>query len=364
MRWLSLEVLGAFLFGAMAVVVGCGSKQPALAKEIAASPDSVPLASGCGGWAVRAQRGSDGRMSLIVTGTGQSQGREVISSPQRLGYFWVPSPAGSKLAINRYEPGGHSTAMIYDPVKATTQEIGQDARTKFAKLYDPPIVGQATSLAYSSDGGRLLVRIAKGEGDSEEGLAVERFYVVDAQSGMAVNRFWKKKDIPQQWWDMHEACPAREAYVREMLYRLAHCDDEEERTAIVGTDLWDVVDKRIDDAYAKRLSRDRTKEAMFVAWRLAKNGNTDALAILAANEFKYPVSSAEWSNVIEVFAAYNYRPAIPALIKNMDAACLNVVDEASAALYVFYPDARKDFKTIDEEQAYFQKRYDQERGTN
>jgi hypothetical protein len=343
----------------MATLVGCESNQPEFAKEIAASPDNSPLRSPCGQWAARVERGSDGRLSLIVARTGQSQGRVVISPEKSgwLGYFWVPSRTGSKLAINRYEFIDHARALLYDPAKATTQEVDYNAWTKFEDE-KPNFNGCATSLACSPDDERLLVRIATREDVSDEFGGEERFYVVDAQSGIVMNRYWKREDIPRDWWVMHERGVAQDAYVSEMLYHLVRSKDEDERTAIVATDLWNVVDQRIDNVYAKKLSHDQTEEALYIAWYLAKKGHADALAILSANNYEYPVSSWEWSYVIKVFAAHNYRPAIPALIEDMNAASLNVAGEAFQALRVFYPDSPKTFETSEQAQTYFRNRYE------
>lgn len=366
MRSLSLAVLGASLLCAMAALVGCESKQPQVAMEIAASPGNGPLVSPCGRWTVKVERDGGECLALIVTGDGKCQGHTAISSKQDFGYCWVASSAGSKLAINRYESDDRTTALVYDPVNATLREIDQDARARFSQEGDPRSDGHATCLASSPDGTRLLLRVADAKEDEvDETLGqVERFYVVDAQSGIAMNRFWKKTDIPHDWWVLHGRGSARDAYVAELLYRLERSQDAEERLKITRDDLRDVDDQRIDKVYARRLNREQTEEALYVAWRLAKKGDKRALEILVANDYKYPVPSYEWAGIIEVYADNNYRPAIPALISDTHAAYLHLAAAACTCLERMYPGCPKDFKTLEGERAYFQKRYDVERASS
>jgi hypothetical protein len=157
---------------------------------------------------------------------------------------------------------------------------------------------------------------------------------------------------------------AQDNQVNNLLARLERSQDEGERVEIIaGSDsLWESHDPRVYNALLKRLSAEQTKEAMCVAWYLAKRGNAKALAILNQNNYKYPVSSYEWSYVIAVFGKQKYAPAVPALIDDMSAASLNVVGAAEESLRAFYPDSPsdKDFGTIEKAQSYFRKRYESE----
>ena len=145
--------------------------------------------------------------------------------------------------------------------------------------------------------------------------------------------------------------------VDQLLSQLSHTKDEYDRVHIITFDLWNIDDPRIENEFAKRLSDAPTEEAYYVAQYLAKKGNTKALEILNKNNFKYPVSSWQWSYTLREFGRHKFIPAIPTLIYGLGAASLNVVDEAYKALLVFYPDSPASFQSIEEMKTYFEKRY-------
>ena len=158
------------------------------------------------------------------------------------------------------------------------------------------------------------------------------------------------------------SCTQQNDKVGILLGRLAQSNDETERAEIVGTDLWDESDPRIEKAYVQRLSRGRTAEDLGVAWYLAKRGNRDALRFLNDNYYQYPVSSWDWSYVIRVFAQQKYEPAIPNLIWSLRSASLNLGGEAYAALRVFYPDPPGDLPSPEAAYQYFKKRFAADQG--
>jgi hypothetical protein len=153
------------------------------------------------------------------------------------------------------------------------------------------------------------------------------------------------------------ACTGNGDTVRKSLLQLSRATGEQERVEIIARELWDVNDPRIERDFIKRLSAERTQEAYYVAQYLAKRGNLEALKILSENGAGYPISSWQWSYTLREFGRHHYEPAIPTLIDNLDAACLNVVDEACAALRLFYPDAPRSFSSQADVTAYFEMRY-------
>jgi hypothetical protein len=147
--------------------------------------------------------------------------------------------------------------------------------------------------------------------------------------------------------------------VDELLSRLSRAQEESDRVHVISHDLWNIDDPRVEREFVRRLSLEPTEEAYFIAQYLAKKGNTNALEILNKNNFKYPISSWQWSYTLKEFGRYRYTPAIPTLIQDLDAASLNVVDQAFNALRVFYPESPTSFQSLNEMKTYFKKRYNQ-----
>lgn len=158
------------------------------------------------------------------------------------------------------------------------------------------------------------------------------------------------------------SCTQQNDKVGILLGRLAQSNDETERAEIVGTDLWDESDPRIEKAYVQRLSRGRTAEDLGVAWYLAKRGNRDAVRILNDNYYQYPVSSWGWSYAVDAFARQKYEPAIPNLIWSLRSASLNLGGAAYTALRVYYPDAPGDLPSPEAAYQYFKKRFAADQG--
>ena len=144
--------------------------------------------------------------------------------------------------------------------------------------------------------------------------------------------------------------------VGELLSQLSRTQEESDRVLIIMHDLWNLDDSRIEKEFMKRLSPQPTEEAYYVAQYLAKKGNTIALEILNKNYFMYPISSWQWSFTVREFGRHKYAPAIPNLIESLNAASLNVVDEAYLALRVFFPDSPTNFRSLEEMKTYFEKR--------
>ncbi len=151
--------------------------------------------------------------------------------------------------------------------------------------------------------------------------------------------------------------------VDELLSQLSHAQEEYDRVHIIAFDLWNIDDPRIETEFVKRLSPEPTEEAYYIAQYLAKKGNLKALEILKKKHFIYPVSSWQWSYTLREFGRHKFTPAIPTLIYYLDAASLNVVDEAFEALLVFYPDSPTSFQSLEEMRTYFKKRYEESQQT-
>jgi len=93
---------------------------------------------------------------------------------------------------------------------------------------------------------------------------------------------------------------------------------------------------------------------------LAKRGDKQALEILNENYFEYGVSSVQWADTVQWFGKYKYQPAIPNLIKSLDAASLNLVGAAQSSLKQLFKGPHPTFKTIEEMKIYFNKRYNEQ----
>jgi hypothetical protein len=113
---------------------------------------------------------------------------------------------------------------------------------------------------------------------------------------------------------------ARADGIDHLLKRLATATTSEERTELVGTELFRASDPRITNAFKRLLSDKKDREALFVAWYLAKQGDRDALKILNQNFYQYDCSSYEWSYVLPLFGMYDYRPAVPHLVDSLESA--------------------------------------------
>lgn len=120
-------------------------------------------------------------------------------------------------------------------------------------------------------------------------------------------------------------------------------------------------DPRIDKLLRRELDDGTWRGEYYTAVYLAKKGDTKALSILKDNCWKYSISSVEWAVALREFGRQRYRPAIPCLIKSVDAMVMNAGDAAYQSLLVFYPDAPRNLPTPEAAEHYFRKRYSQER---
>lgn len=145
---------------------------------------------------------------------------------------------------------------------------------------------------------------------------------------------------------------ARADGIDHLLKRLAAATSSEERTELVGSELFRACDPRIATAFKRLLSDKKDREALFVAWYLAKQGDQAALKILNQNFYQYECSSYEWSYVLPLFGMYDYRPAVPNLVDSLESASGNVIDGAMTALRLFYPGAPQ-FDSAADAQVYF-----------
>jgi hypothetical protein len=80
------------------------------------------------------------------------------------------------------------------------------------------------------------------------------------------------------------------------------------------------------------MSEKRTETAYYCTNYVAKTGDVEALGILYANFWAYPVMSLQWATTVRLFGVHKYMNAVPKLIETMDAASGNVGQAAYEAL--------------------------------
>lgn len=90
----------------------------------------------------------------------------------------------------------------------------------------------------------------------------------------------------------------------------------------------------------------------------AERGDMMALGILNDNYFDYPVASHEWAETAALFGDFGYEPAIPNLIKSLDAASLNLAGAARVSLEKLFPGPRPRFEGPGPAKRYFEKLYE------
>ena len=125
------------------------------------------------------------------------------------------------------------------------------------------------------------------------------------------------------------------------------------RRYLTGFILFGMHSPEITKAFEARLNEKTDEDDYYVAQYLAERGNRRALEILNRNYFQYPVSSWQWSYTAGLFGRFDYRPAIPNLVKSLNAASLNLVSGAASALRLLYPDAPEKFETLEACHTYF-----------
>jgi hypothetical protein len=109
-----------------------------------------------------------------------------------------------------------------------------------------------------------------------------------------------------------------------------------QRAIILGI-LYNIDDHRITEVMRGCTSPDREEEPYYCTMYLAKQGDTNALAILNKNYYAYPISSWQWSYSVALFGRFGYRAATTNLLESLDAASLNVAGAAAEALQQLYP---------------------------
>ncbi len=141
-----------------------------------------------------------------------------------------------------------------------------------------------------------------------------------------------------------------------LLASLNAATNDDAREWLVSEVLYSIDDRRVFEAFARRLGDKEDRESYYVALYLAERGNTAALAALTRHDFQYPVASFEWVSAVEAFGKFRYMPAATNLVESLDAASLNVAAAACNSLQEIYPDSPRHFKGPAEAQNYFSKR--------
>ena len=70
-----------------------------------------------------------------------------------------------------------------------------------------------------------------------------------------------------------------------------------------------------------------------------KRCEAPALAVLNRNYARYPISSVQRATVARIFGDCHYRPAVPNLVRSVDAMVMNLGIAAHEALTKIYPEA-------------------------
>ncbi|EEF58036.1 hypothetical protein [Pedosphaera parvula] len=137
--------------------------------------------------------------------------------------------------------------------------------------------------------------------------------------------------------------------------------DARVRSYLVSRVLYYIEEPAVLAVFRAQLSEEEDEESYYVANYVAKTGDTKALKILNCHYYLYPVSSVQWSDTVELFGKFGYRPAIPNLIESLDAASFNLVDAAEESLEKLYPDSPRKFESLEAARDYFTKRAEEER---
>ncbi|OAI57652.1 hypothetical protein AYO50_01055 [Acidobacteria bacterium SCGC AG-212-P17] len=89
---------------------------------------------------------------------------------------------------------------------------------------------------------------------------------------------------------------------------------------------------------------------------LAKKCDPKALQMLSSGRYRNQ-GCMQYQTSVELFGKCKYRPAIPYLVQTaVRDACLNITAAAEDSLHALYPDAPKQFDTLEAMQQYFGKR--------
>jgi hypothetical protein len=152
----------------------------------------------------------------------------------------------------------------------------------------------------------------------------------------------------------HELVARRE--VGFLLASLNGSTNEEVRTHLISSVLYQIDDRRIYDTFAQLLTENEDEDDYFIASYLAKRGYTAALSTLNRHYYQYPVSSWQWSYTVLLFGKFKYMPATTNLVESLDAASLNVSAAACNALQKIYPDSPRKFEGPKDAEIYYSER--------
>ncbi len=116
-------------------------------------------------------------------------------------------------------------------------------------------------------------------------------------------------------------------------------------------------DRRINQ-FMRSIATTDTREQTWLALQyLAEEGDHNALGILNGNCYRYQVPSMAWGDTLVLFGKYKYRPAIPCLIRSIGSVA---GEQAIEGLRLLFPGYPSDFGSMEEAQAYFEKRASEE----
>jgi hypothetical protein len=112
-------------------------------------------------------------------------------------------------------------------------------------------------------------------------------------------------------------------------------------------------------AFMHRVLAEQKEDGQDLYWPvnyLAKKCDPKALQILSSGRYRNQ-GCMQYQTGIELFGKCKYRPAIPYLVQTaVRDACLNISAAAEDSLHALYPDAPKQFDTLEAMQQYFSKR--------
>lgn len=145
----------------------------------------------------------------------------------------------------------------------------------------------------------------------------------------------------------------------DLLIRVFKNPKDEAQQEYVALALCYLDDDKIEPVFSNYISDTTTRTMYFCLKYLAKRGDIRALKILNDHFHQYPVSSADWAEIVQYFGKYKYEPAIPNIIACLDTFSLNLVDAAQQAIEHFFTGPYPEFKSLEQMQAYFQKRYEE-----
>jgi len=93
--------------------------------------------------------------------------------------------------------------------------------------------------------------------------------------------------------------------------------------------------------------KNRKEQSYFANKYFAETGKKFALENLNASYFNYPVSSLEWSEIVDLFGKYKYFSATKNIISTINAASLNLAGASVEALESMYPETKEGVERIE-----------------